>query len=118
MTNICQVVNASISLTRKAFAIRSDEHQIFRKGEWIKVRQLRISFDEINVNENLEYRLATGEELNWWACVTDNIHKYEIIECSDGLYKWEEISSFDDTEFSDYICRYEKILYHSKDSPV
>lgn len=56
-----------------------------------------------------DVRLATGEDINWWACVSDEIPREKFVICQDGVYIWKEIREWDGEDFDVVDMRFEKI---------
>jgi hypothetical protein len=51
--------------------------------------KLTITFNKQEALQHGDYKLARSDELMWWSCV-DEVEIPEIVECSDGLFRWIE----------------------------
>lgn len=86
-------------------SIQQDEYTI-------AARELIVNFDKDNEDAQLQedVRLATSEDINWWACVSDEIPKDKYVICQDGVYIWKEIHEWNEDEDFDVVdMRFEKV---------
>lgn len=72
-------------------------------------RSFVITFDESDILQQEDVRLATGEEINWWACVCDEIPRDKFVICQDGAYIWKEIREWDGEDFDVVDLGFEKM---------
>jgi hypothetical protein len=94
--------------TLRAFAYEGAVIDIMSNGTMVKGSSLTLTFDEQEVTD--EHRLATGDELNWWACTNEDVPKEQLIECSDGLYMWLEIGTYDwDFGYDGFSAKFMKL---------
>ncbi|WP_136603817.1 hypothetical protein [Paenibacillus dokdonensis] len=93
--------------TITAYAYNGTERLIVHRGKILKVRDLTITFDLKQAKEHKGYRIASGEDINWWACVCNDMPKDKYVICSDGVYIWKEEREWDSEGF--YICSMEYI---------
>lgn len=77
------------NVVTSAYAYEGSATSIVVKGEITKGRSLTITFDKQEAQANLTFRLATSDELLWWAGAS-GCYIPEYINLSDGLFKWIE----------------------------
>lgn len=70
---------------------------------------LIITFNESEVVQREDVRLATGEDINWWACVSDEIPREKFVICQDGVYIWKEIREWDGEDFEVVDMKFELV---------
>ena len=94
---------------KTAYAFEGSVKEIFHRGRWIKTKKLTITLDEQEAQQHKDYHLALGDEINWWACISDDLPKDKMIKCSDGIYIWKETWNWDRTGSDITSCGYIKI---------
>ncbi|WDQ30453.1 hypothetical protein PTQ21_18620 [Paenibacillus marchantiae] len=97
--------NNSIS----AYAYGGSTRSIQQCKKTMVARELIITFDSGEAMLQEDVRLATGEDINWWAEVSDEIPKDKYVICQDGIYIWKEIREWDGEDFDVVDMRFEKI---------
>ncbi|PWW02510.1 hypothetical protein DFQ01_109135 [Paenibacillus cellulosilyticus] len=74
----------------------------------IRARSLTLTFEQTEPTLD-GYRLASGEELNWWACVSNEIPKDKCVLCSDGIFIWRVVGECSSEGYSISGIGYVKI---------
>ncbi|WP_339838606.1 hypothetical protein [Paenibacillus sp. FSL R7-0272] len=92
-----------------AYAYEGSTRSIQQLKKTLVARELIITFDNGEAMLQEDVRLATGEDINWWACVSDEIPREKFVICQDGVYIWKEIREWDGEDFEVVDMRFEKI---------
>lgn len=107
MTNT-SIINLINSISAYAY-YEPQKRSIVKSTGAFEGRSLVITFEESEALQQEDVKLATGEDINWWACVCDEIPKDKYVICQDGIYIWKEIREWDGEDFDVVDMRFEKI---------
>lgn len=97
----CSTINSNKSIL--AYAYYGSTRSIQKGEKTIIARELIVTFDNEVALLQEEARLATGEDINWWACVSNEIPRDKFVICQDGVYIWKEIREWGGGEDFDVV---------------
>lgn len=81
-----------------AYAYDGEERILIHRGKEVRAKSLTITFEQTEHNPGGRYRLASGEEINWWSNICDDVPTDKMVICSDGMYMWKVEGAWDSEE--------------------
>lgn len=115
MRNKPLITQQKLTLTSEnsifAYAYYEDQKSLIQKSTgYFEGRSLIVTFDEKEAKLHEDFALATGDDINWWACLCDELPMDKYVVCSDGIYIWKEVREWDGNgEFDVVDMRFELV---------